>query len=58
MKILVTVKQVPDTATQVKIRRLLGDDNADVKNLFTRAGLAYLAPSSGSAAEGATRGQL
>jgi transposase len=39
------------TATQVKIRRLLGDYNADVKNLFTRAGLAYLATVAVSAAD-------
>jgi transposase len=39
------------TATQVKIRRLLGDYNADVKNLFTKAGLAYVATVKVSAAD-------
>lgn len=39
------------TSAQVKIRRLLGDYNADVKNLFTKAGLAYLATVPVSAAD-------
>ncbi len=39
------------TATQTKIRRVLSDYNADVKNLFTKAGLAYAATLKVSAAD-------
>jgi transposase len=39
------------TALQTKIRRIVCDYNADVKNLFTKSGLAYLARLEVSAAD-------
>jgi transposase len=39
------------SGVQTKIRRLLSDSNADVKNLFTKVGLPYLATASVSAAD-------